>query len=322
MKIKHLSLVLLAGVFAVSCSSDDDNPDFAEQIKGDYVGSAKMLVSGELQDTFENKTLKVTRVNEDSVVLTMENIQYKTFVVEKVVAGAKVTYTNGKYKLSGGETTTNGTMNIVAKVISGEIEDGNTTAKIEFVPGSMPMSITLEFGGSNGAANAKEIKQLNAKSWTNWQYVNLETGKIVSQAVGGDEASFEWHIAFHYYDVKTNGGEVIAVDGTTLSDVSTLPSSGYTADKLLKAEKDGGEPGGGLMLSMPPTYATDYVNEILGTWIVQTGGSMGTATYELSKKIYVIKFKDGNYAKIKFTDYSDDKDVKPVVSFYYEYPVK
>ena len=46
-------------------------------------------------------------------------------------------------------------------------------------------------------------------------------------------------------------------------------------------------------------------------------------TYKLSNLVYVVKFKDGAYAKLKFTDFTDATGQKNgFVTFSYEYKAK
>ena len=68
-------------------------------------------------------------------------------------------------------------------------------------------------------------------------------------------------------------------------------------------------------------YATGYVNKELSKWMDADLGDM-PPTYTMSGKAYVLKTNAGNYAKINFTDYTDDANEKGHITFEYVYPAK
>ena len=65
------------------------------------------------------------------------------------------------------------------------------------------------------------------------------------------------------------------------------------------------------------------IRDRLCGWVTATPtGSMPPYTYELNNNVFVVKMADGQYAKIKFTDYSNDKNVKVYAAFDYEFPLR
>ena len=97
MKTKHLFLMIVAGLLAASCNGDDA-PDYASRIARTYTGAIELSVSGVPVSSYTGmgKTLEISRVNNDSIVAVL-TIDYGTgaMAVEKVTAGAKVTYKDG-----------------------------------------------------------------------------------------------------------------------------------------------------------------------------------------------------------------------------------
>lgn len=195
----------------------------------------------------------------------------------------------------------------------------------------------------------KKTKKIDATKYDMWTYINLETGqtethrdfnewtyfktvfenkkkKVVKDKVvpaQGSEADIKikWHIAIHRYDIRTNNGEAVATQEKDFNKVKTLPTMGYKADKVVenKILTDMSQ-----MMSYTMGYASKcYVNEVLNGWLISTPtGTMPPYTYELSNLVYVVKFKDGSHAKLKFTDYTNEEEKKGFVTFDYEFQPK
>ncbi|MGB1090833.1 MAG: HmuY family protein [Oceanobacter sp.] len=49
--------------------------------------------------------------------------------------------------------------------------------------------------------------QINASSYSSWQYVSLTTGEVLDLDDASAASSTDWHIAFQRYNVKLNGGD-------------------------------------------------------------------------------------------------------------------
>ena len=183
---------------------------------------------------------------------------------------------------------------------------------------------------------------VDASNYANWTYINLETGEtevhrdfsswtsykrdtVISRTPAkGSEADvkIKWHIAIHYFDVKTNAGEAVATTETELDKVTSLPAAGYKADTLVRKRviTDIYK----MMQGLVGYAAQSSLNATLGGWLIRTPtGTMPPYTYKLSEKVYVVKFKSGANAKLKFTDYSDATGQKNgVVTFSYVYQAK
>lgn len=192
-----------------------------------------------------------------------------------------------------------------------------------------------------GKTVAKKMT-VDASNYANWTYINLETGQtevhrdfsswtsykedtVISHTPAkGSEADvkIKWHIAIHRFDVKTNGAEVVATTETELDKVTTLPTAGYKTDTLVRKRviTDMSK----MMQGIVGYADEETLNATLGGWLILTPtGTMPPYTYKLSEKVYVVKFKSGANAKLKFTDYSDATGRKKgVVTFSYVYQAK
>lgn len=205
------------------------------------------------------------------------------------------------------------------------------------------VALGLAFVGCDKKDDVKETiknsKTIDATKYDMWTYVNLETGQTETHRdfsewhvmengklletipAKGSEADIKikWHIAIHRFDIRTNEGEAIATKETEFNKVIGLPVGDYKKDVEIKDKMLVGFNMADMMKSKFTVAGIAKVNPVLKTWIVEN--PMGKAPV-LSKSVFVVKFKDGSYAKIKFTDATNDKQEKGHVSFNYEFQPK
>ncbi|WP_074451951.1 HmuY family protein [Tannerella forsythia] len=205
------------------------------------------------------------------------------------------------------------------------------------------VALSLVFVGCDKKDDVKETikksKTIDATKYDMWTYVNLETGQTETHRdfsewhvmkngklletipAKGSEADIKikWHIAIHRFDIRTNEGEAIATKETEFSKVTGLPAGDYKKDVEIKDKMLVGFNMADMMKRKFIVAGMAKVNPVLKTWIVEN--PMGKAPV-LSKSVFVVKFKDGSYAKIKFTDATNDKQEKGHVSFNYEFQPK
>ncbi|MDR0658035.1 MAG: hypothetical protein LBG18_03735 [Mediterranea sp.] len=335
MKTKHVFLMIVAGLLAASCS-DDDAPDYASRIARTYTGAIELSVSGVPVSSYigMGKTLEISRVNNDSIVAVL-TIDYGTgaMAVEKVTAGAKVTYKDGKYALTGGETVTPaGSYNITA-TLTGEISDEKTDITISFKPGSMPMAIVARFS----SVSASRTVTVDASDYMKWVYFSFENGVTGTYTaylddngvadgtvVDGNgykvnESSFDWDIAIHREDIRTNGAGAHNTEKTDLSEVTSVPAGvEYTADVSTTGKVILDMSG---MMQGNIKYGPFKLNETLCGWLTKNISVM-PPVYAIHNYVYVIRLADGKYAKIQFTDRTNDTSVSGHITFTYAYPVE
>ncbi len=185
----------------------------------------------------------------------------------------------------------------------------------------------------------KKTKKIDATDWTMWTYINLETGDTVRRRdfsewhvkqkgklletipAQGSEADIKikWHIAIHRNDIRTNNGEAIATKEKEISKVTALPTGEYKEDIEVKDKVKVGFNMADMMRSKFTYAGTAKINPVLAKCITS---SATHGQYDVSNLVYVVKFKDGSYAKLKFTDFTNDLGKPGFVTFDYEFQPK
>lgn len=182
---------------------------------------------------------------------------------------------------------------------------------------------------------------VNTSDYGTWTYIDLKTGKtqtlrdfstwnyltegniVETVPPQGSQAdiTIDWQIAIHRYDIKTNGGEAVATTERVMANVTTMPENGYTTDQTVRNTLLTDM--SGMADSKLGYAATADMNPVLCGWLKKTAtGAMPPYTYDPTHLIYVLKCKDGSYAKLQFTDYTDSEGKSGYVTFSYEYIAK
>lgn len=194
-----------------------------------------------------------------------------------------------------------------------------------------------------------QVKQITvtATEYDTWTYVDLKTGKTETLGVKGpwvykqqnDEGKMEeaytkekpentevpkelkdWQLAFHRFEPKTNMGEVVETNEMELDKVTTIPTSGFEADKDIKEQiiVDAKN----MMMGHIGYAKIAKVNLALYKWLKRTPtGGMPPYEFSIPGKVFILKCKDGQYYKLKFTDFMDKEGKKGVITFSYV-PIK
>ena len=182
----------------------------------------------------------------------------------------------------------------------------------------------------------------SAAKYEMWTYVNLETGQTETHRdfsewhvmekgklletipAKGSEADIKikWHIAIHRFDIRTNNGEAVDTKQTEFSKVIGLPTGDYKKDMEVKDKVIVGFNRADMMKRKFTVAGIAKVNPELNKWMNVDMSTM-PPTYTMSNLVYVVKFKDGSYAKIKFTDATDATGKeKGHITFQYEFQPK
>lgn len=180
------------------------------------------------------------------------------------------------------------------------------------------MSVSCSDNDETQEATNAQTLTVDATAYDQWVYVNLKDGSTQTVTMQGSDdesqVSIDWQIAIHRYtEIKTNGGAIVETGMTDMSKVTEIPTSGYVADETDQKVL--------IKFTMPPTddcYVTTHYNTLM-KW---TEGSAMDGTLATTNKVFVLKCKDGTYAKLQFTDFANADNVKGHVTFNYEYPVK
>lgn len=185
-------------------------------------------------------------------------------------------------------------------------------------------------------AAIKTLSEINASDYSNWTYVNLETGatethrdftawyyidnetkqrvEIPAQGSPAD-VKIEWHIAFRRELVKTNNGAAAEVTGKKLDAVTKTDVVGlaYTGDAV--------ETKNPLMIDFKSmmtgrsTYSTaDSRNPVLLTWMEKKGRPMVDLTYTPTGKVFALRTKDNTYYAVQLTDFLNAKGTKGYIT--------
>lgn len=157
--------------------------------------------------------------------------------------------------------------------------------------------------------------RIDATSYTDWHYIDLGGEQVVATPVEA-EAPASWDFAVHRYDAKTNGG---AVAETACADFEalTLPADGYVED-VWTTEKIAVDMSH--MMDGYLVYAASYYNAELSKWLDVDTSTM-PPVYTASKRIYVLRLRDGSHAALRLTDYMNDAGVKGFLTIDYRYPL-
>lgn len=320
---------MLMPILVTVDSNDDgaDEPRDASAIVGTYTGSASLEISGApYGDVLTGRNIELKQLRTDSVGITfMLEGGSGSMVIEKVEAGATVTPTKDGYKLEGEEVITG----IYKTTVTGTItDDKEVNLTFEIIPGSMPMPIVVNYTAAADFQRVKATVTIDATDYMKWTYFSFKKGKLTTYSIadkdaGGmldaddsplDEESFNWDLAIHRYDFRTNEASAVNTQETDFEKVTTIPTGDYIADSEGQVISDVSN-----MMISGPTYAPFNINTVLNTWITSNTTVM-PPEYTIHKYVYVVKCKDGKYAKIQVTDRTNDEDVSGHITFTYEYP--
>lgn len=142
---------------------------------------------------------------------------------------------------------------------------------------------------------------VNASSYTDWQYIDLENSEITSVKVGED-APEKWDFAVHRFDVKTNGGAGFETDFNDLSkvaDFQNVESLDFTKDEIV-SDKIIVDMSG--MMQGKVKYAEDVYNPCISKWMDMNMKNM-PPEFNLSDKVYLLRTADGKIYGLHFKNY-------------------
>ncbi|MGI6370258.1 MAG: hypothetical protein GX372_02095 [Ignavibacteria bacterium] len=319
---KFFALVLIAGFF-ISCG-DKDNPvdpssDLSSKVVGTYNGRIDLKVANKEQGSVSDKSIIITKKTENTVSLKLSAFNFGKYSIPAIEAESKVTAnSDGSYTLEGAVDIKGEPMNISGP-FTGKLVGKDLEVTYTFQFGAMPMPVTAIFTTYAKEEPAKkEVTELKATAYDQWVYYDFSTGKSVVHSIDEnvDEQSFNWDIAIHRYDIRTNGGSALETDKTDLAALTSIPAGTFTADVPDSIIVDMSN-----MMAGEVKYAKSSLNKVLSKWLNLDMSSM-PPNYTLSNLVYVLKTKDEKYIKILFTDYTNKEGLKGYISFSYEYMTK
>lgn len=176
----------------------------------------------------------------------------------------------------------------------------------------LPLAFMACSGNEKENSGAKTVTDLDVSRYDRWVYFSFETGVPQTLHYTSDEPE-QWDIALHRNNVKTNGGAALRTNATKLSALTEIPLGEYAQDTI--TYEDVVDNSG--MMQEVVVYDTTEVNKVLGTWVVRSGMP---PVYTVSPYVYVVRNKDGKYAKVKFSSFKSAMDKTGFATFSYEYP--
>ena len=202
-------------------------------------------------------------------------------------------------------------------VVTMEKDDETTTDYYMSINGTIGTTKDADFSLAL-YMNVKAMEDGGMQMNMGGTFAGESTGK--TYGVDGDETSFDWDIAFHRYDIKTNGGAAVMLQTTDLESVTSASVTGESFTSDVDGEVMVDMSG---MMSGFVGYQPTKINEVLAKWVTATPtGSMPPYSYEINGKVFVVKTAGGEYAKLRFTDMSDATGKNEAATFDYEYPLK
>ena len=166
---------------------------------------------------------------------------------------------------------------------------------------------------------------VDAHSYTQWVYIDFEGQEVYVTNIDKEkEQEIEpqpesWQFAIHRYDTKTNQGAVLETSYTSLSalqEAGKMPEGTFTADVQDKVTTDMSG-----MMDNNILYAPSPVNRVLSLWLDIDKSSM-PPTYTLSKKVYLLKTKEGKFAALYLSNYMNEGFQKGYMTVDYIYPLE
>lgn len=169
---------------------------------------------------------------------------------------------------------------------------------------------------------------IDARDYETWVYFSFEKGGTVP-APEDFKNDRGWDMAFHRWDVRTNGGESGCGEGGAWM----TPASGLEYEELYKLLVQSVKnmiPDGTVKtyMKVPDMQAAgdgDQRVEVpasteLARWMTVTMSTI-PPSYDLAENVFFVRTASGKHAAVKFTNYMNEKAVKGYVNFEYIYPL-
>lgn len=161
--------------------------------------------------------------------------------------------------------------------------------------------------------DAITLTDVDVSAYDRWVYLSFASGTPLALNVN-EEAPSEWDIALHRENVKTNQGAALKSDAVSLSALTELPAGEFSADVMTDSTLvvDISQMMQGVLV-----YQESDINPVLNAWVKRSGMP---PTYTVNENVYVVRNKDGKYAKIKFSSYKNAEDKTGFATLSYIYP--
>lgn len=201
-------------------------------------------------------------------------------------------------------------------------------------------------------ANGRMTLFLNACSYTQWHYINLNdltvTSLDIPTALTGDwdgqsgwtynlvegtrytqlstvqtDAQPEpesWDLAIHHFDVRTHNGAALMTDATSIDQLA--PNQGQYANESWTYDSwttNQVITDLTAMMAFRIGYQNINVNKVLSTWATMDF-STPPPTYDSTGKVYIVKLADGTLAALHLKSYISPAGTKGYLTIDIKYP--
>ncbi len=270
---------------------------------GIWTGTSSSIVQNSATDTVG---IVITEVANDSLSITFNHL-----LVSPKGMGAtgtvQATLTAKAYAVKQGDKWL-----ISSKTLAYDLEREDKTVT------EYNVGITGEVGTSEGSAFSINLFLCPSAMGTMMNMGGTLTGKVGLNKlymIDGDETSFSWDIAFHKYDIRTNGGSAVKMTTKDMTAVTAVPTSGFESDAEGAVMADLSQ----MMTAGFVGYQDCMLNKVLCGWVTATPtGTMPPYTYQLNNQVFVVKTAAGTAWKVQFTDMTNEKDKAVYARFYYD----
>ncbi len=165
----------------------------------------------------------------------------------------------------------------------------------------------------NPVSDAVTLTDVDVSAYDKWVYLSFASGTPMSLGVEED-APAQWDIALHRENVKTNKGAALKSEVTSLAVLTELPAGDFVSDVMTDSTLvvDVSQMMQGVLV-----YKESEINKVLNAWVARSGMP---PVYTVNENVYVVRNKEGKYAKIKFSSYKNAEDKTGFATFSYVFP--
>ena len=130
----------------------------------------------------------------------------------------------------------------------------------------------------------------------------------------------EWDLAIHHFYVRTNGGQVLQTEYTSVDDLpessASFASEDFRPDEWTSHQCIVDFSG---MFDYNIWYQASPVNLVLSDW-VRMDFSTPPPKYEASRRVYLLRMQDGTVAALHMKSYMSEAGTKGILTIDVKYP--
>ena len=161
---------------------------------------------------------------------------------------------------------------------------------------------------------------IDVRAYDQWIYFSFEQGLLDSPT--DPTTNTNWDLAFHRWDVRTNGGAsglgkggAYAINQTSFDNIPEPDAARLVTDEMILTYMQTPDMSGenNQRVEVP-------ANTELGQWLTVSMSSI-PPTYTLANNVFMVRTADGQWAAVRFTNYMNDRAEKGYASFSYLFPI-